>query len=68
MNIRKRVIMKWDRYFWNLRQNFKKYLTKKKYLGKDKLTAIIENLDEEYSQIVGEKKELWNEIKKNYTG
>jgi hypothetical protein len=67
MNIKKRMILKWDRYFWNLRQTFKKSLKNKKNLGKDELEAIIDNLDKEYSNIEGEKKELWNEIKKNFT-
>jgi len=66
MNIRNRIIKKWDRFFWNLRQTFKKYLNKKKDLDKNELMAIIENLDQEYSKFKGVKKKLWNEIKKNY--
>jgi len=65
MNIRNRIIKKWDIFFWNLRQTFKKYL-KTKSLSKEDLKAIIENLDQEQSKFKGVKKKLWSEIKKNY--
>jgi phage-related tail protein len=66
MNAQKRMILKWDKFFWNLRKTFKKYL-KTKSLSKEELTTIIDNLDQEYSKLDSAKIQLWKDIKKNYT-
>ena len=67
MNIKKRLIILWDRYFQNFRQSFKKHLTKKKEIEKNELTAIIETLDQQYAKVGSERQDLWFEIKEKYT-
>ena len=66
MNIKKRLVILWDRYFQNYRTSFKKHLTKKREVKKNEILAIINNLDQQYAKVGIERQELWAEVKKKY--